>query len=131
VDDTGFPGEMEEGHLRRRRNPSYPFENAKHWRLRAEAMRTLGEDADDPTVRAMMLRIAAVTAASSSSGRSIVDMARYSPRRRRLGKRNHVIDGIDYALDEGCELLEGRALLGSIFVPVIGALDSWPPMAEA
>jgi hypothetical protein len=50
---------MEEGHLRRRRIPSYPFENAKHWRLRAEAMRTLAEEAIDSTVRAMMLRIAA------------------------------------------------------------------------
>jgi hypothetical protein len=50
---------MEEGHLRRRRIPSYPFENAKHWRQRAEAMRTLAEEAIDSTVRAMMLRIAA------------------------------------------------------------------------
>jgi hypothetical protein len=40
-------------------HPSYPFENAKHWRLRAEAMRTLAEEAIDSTVRAMMLRIAA------------------------------------------------------------------------
>jgi hypothetical protein len=40
-------------------HPSYPFENAKHWRTRAEKMRTLAEEADDLTVRAMMLRIAA------------------------------------------------------------------------
>jgi hypothetical protein len=40
-------------------HPSYPFENAKHWRLRAETMRTLAEEANDSTVLAMMLRIAA------------------------------------------------------------------------
>ena len=40
-------------------HPSCPFENAKHWRLRAEAMPTLAEEANDPTVRAMMLRFAA------------------------------------------------------------------------
>ena len=47
--------------MRRKRipHPSYPFENAKHWRLRAEAMRTLAEEAIDSTVREMMLRIAA------------------------------------------------------------------------
>jgi hypothetical protein len=52
---------MEEGHLRPKRipHPSYPFENAKHWRMRAEKMRTLAEEAIDSTVRAMMLRIAA------------------------------------------------------------------------
>jgi hypothetical protein len=38
ADDTGFPGEMEEGHLRRKTipHPCYPFENATHWRMRAE-----------------------------------------------------------------------------------------------
>jgi hypothetical protein len=30
-----------------------------HWRMRAEKMRTLAEEANDPTVRAMMLRFAA------------------------------------------------------------------------
>jgi hypothetical protein len=32
---TGFPGEMEEGHLRRKNipAPSYRFDNAKHWRM--------------------------------------------------------------------------------------------------
>ena len=40
-------------------HPSYPFENAKHWRIRAEKMRTLAEEAIDSTVWAMMLRIAA------------------------------------------------------------------------
>jgi hypothetical protein len=56
-----FPGEMEEGHLRRKSipHPSYPFENATHWRMRAEKMRTLAEKDIDSTVRAMMLRIAA------------------------------------------------------------------------
>jgi hypothetical protein len=56
-----FPGEMEDGPLRRKRipRPSYPFENAKHWRLRAAAMRTLAAEAIDSTVRVMMLRIAA------------------------------------------------------------------------
>jgi hypothetical protein len=54
-------GEMEEGHLRRKSipHPSYPFENATHWRMRAEKMRTLAEEDIDSTVRAMMLRIAA------------------------------------------------------------------------
>ena len=61
ADDTSFRGEVEEGHLRRESipHPSYPFENSKHWRLRAEAMRTLAEEANVSTVRAMMLRIAA------------------------------------------------------------------------
>ena len=47
--------------LRRKRipHPSYPFENAKHWRLRAAAMRTLAAGAIDSTVSVMMLRIAA------------------------------------------------------------------------
>jgi hypothetical protein len=40
-------------------HPSYPFENATHWRMRAEKMRTLAEEAIDPTVRALMLQIAA------------------------------------------------------------------------
>ena len=40
-------------------HPSYPFENANHWRMRAEKMRTLADEANDPTVRTMMLRIAA------------------------------------------------------------------------
>ena len=37
----------------------YLFRTVTHWRLRAEAMRTLAEEANDSTVRAMMLRIAA------------------------------------------------------------------------
>jgi hypothetical protein len=59
--DTGFPGEMEEGHLRRRSiaHPSYPFDNARHWRMRAEKMRTMAGEAIDLTVRAMMVGIAA------------------------------------------------------------------------
>jgi len=40
-------------------HPSYPFENATHWRMRAEKMRTLAEEAIDSTVRTMMLQIAA------------------------------------------------------------------------
>jgi hypothetical protein len=40
-------------------HPSYPFDNATHWRMRAEKMRTLAEDAIDSTVRAMMVGIAA------------------------------------------------------------------------
>ena len=40
-------------------HPSYPFENATHWRMRAEEMRGLAEEARDPMVRAMMLGIAA------------------------------------------------------------------------
>jgi hypothetical protein len=40
-------------------HPSYPFENATHWHMRAEKMRTLAEEGIDSTVRAMMLRIAA------------------------------------------------------------------------
>lgn len=33
--------------------------NAGHWRVRGEEMRTLAEDAHDSTITAMMLRIAA------------------------------------------------------------------------
>ena len=48
-------------HLRRKSIPhsDYLFKTGTHWRLRAEAMRTLAEDAQDSRVRAMMLRIAA------------------------------------------------------------------------
>jgi hypothetical protein len=47
--------------LRRKSTPhtSYLFKTSIHWRMRAEKMRTLAEEADDPTVRSMMLRIAA------------------------------------------------------------------------
>ena len=47
--------------MRHKRIPhsDYLFRTATHWRLRSEAMRTLAEEADDATVRAMMLRIAA------------------------------------------------------------------------
>jgi hypothetical protein len=47
--------------LRRKSIPhsDYLFRTATHWRLRAEAMRTLAEEANDPVVRAMMLRFAA------------------------------------------------------------------------
>jgi hypothetical protein len=37
----------------------YLFRTVTHWRMRAKAMRTLAEEANDSTVRAMMLRIAA------------------------------------------------------------------------
>ena len=51
---------MEEGHLRRKSTPTLTlFRTVTHWRLRAEAMRTLAEEANDPVVRAMMLRFAA------------------------------------------------------------------------
>ena len=40
-------------------NPSYAFESAGHWQMRAEKMRTIAEEAHDGAVRAMMLRIAA------------------------------------------------------------------------
>ena len=52
---------MEEGHLRRKSiaHPSYPFDNARHWRMRAEKMRTMAGEAIDLTVRAMMVGIAA------------------------------------------------------------------------
>jgi hypothetical protein len=47
--------------LRRKSIPhsDYLFRTAMHWRMRAEKMRTLAEEANDPTVRAMMLRFAA------------------------------------------------------------------------
>jgi hypothetical protein len=51
---------MENGILRRKNiQPSYLFKAPTHWRMRAEKMRTLAEEANDPTVRAMMLRIVA------------------------------------------------------------------------
>lgn len=37
----------------------YLCKSATHWHMRAEEIRTLAEDAQDSTVRAMMLRIAA------------------------------------------------------------------------
>ena len=40
-------------------HPDYLFKTPTHWRIRAEKMRTLAEEADDSTVPAMMLRIAA------------------------------------------------------------------------
>ena len=40
-------------------NPTYVYKRATHWRMRAEEMRTLAEEARDPMVRAMMLGIAA------------------------------------------------------------------------
>ena len=40
-------------------HPDYLFKTPTHWRLRAEKMRTLAEETNDPTVRAMMLRFAA------------------------------------------------------------------------
>ena len=39
-------------------HPDYLFKSPTHWRMRAEKMRTLAEEANDSTVRAMMLRIA-------------------------------------------------------------------------
>jgi hypothetical protein len=56
----GLLGEMEHAHLRRKSIPhsDYLFRTATHWRMRAEKMRALAEEANDPTVRAMMLRIA-------------------------------------------------------------------------
>ena len=39
-------------------HPDYLFKTPTHWRMRAEKMRMLAEEADDPTVRVMMLRIA-------------------------------------------------------------------------
>jgi hypothetical protein len=56
-----FPGEMRKAVLRRKSipRPDYLFKTPTCWRMRAEKMRTVAEEADDPTVRAMMLRIAA------------------------------------------------------------------------
>jgi hypothetical protein len=52
---------MEHAHLRRKSIPhsDYLFRTATHWRMRAEEMRMLAEEANDPAVRAMMLRFAA------------------------------------------------------------------------
>ena len=51
---------MENAILRRKSiPPGYLFKAPTHWRMRAEKMRTLAEEANDPAVRAMMLRFAA------------------------------------------------------------------------
>jgi predicted component of type VI protein secretion system len=39
-------------------DPITAIKNATRWRLRGEAMRTMAEEAEDPTVRAMMLSFA-------------------------------------------------------------------------
>ena len=56
-----FLGKFRKAILRRKSipHPGYLFKTPTHWRMRAEKMRTLAEEAIDPTVRAMMLRIAA------------------------------------------------------------------------
>jgi len=40
-------------------DPTHIINNGSHWRMRAEEMRTLADDAIDATAKAMMLRIAA------------------------------------------------------------------------
>ena len=40
-------------------DPSHIINNASHWRMRAEEIRTLADECLDPTPKAMMLRIAA------------------------------------------------------------------------
>jgi hypothetical protein len=56
-----FLGKWRKAILRRKSIPhsDYLFRTETHWRMRAEKMRTLAEEANDPTVRAMMLRFAA------------------------------------------------------------------------
>jgi hypothetical protein len=56
----GFLGKSRKSILRRKSipHPDYLFKTPTHWRMRAEKMRTLAEEANDSTVRAMMLRIA-------------------------------------------------------------------------
>src|SRR5271170_6169363 len=55
-----FLGKWRKAILRRKTIPhsDYLFKTPTHWRMRAEKMRTLAEEANDSTVRAMMLRIA-------------------------------------------------------------------------
>jgi hypothetical protein len=52
---------MEDGNLRRKSVADFGYlpSTTTHWRMRAEAIRTIAKDANDPAVRAMMLRIAA------------------------------------------------------------------------
>jgi hypothetical protein len=51
------PGNSTQAALRRLSNDV--FKSAAHWQMRGEELRTLAEDAHDPTTKAIMLRIAA------------------------------------------------------------------------
>jgi len=76
------------------------FKSAAHWRMRAEEMRTIAEDALDPTARAMMLRIAAdYDRLAKHSEASLDSMARLAADYDNLARRAE--DGA------ACELSSG------------------------
>jgi hypothetical protein len=93
-----FLGKFRKAILRRKSipHPDYLFKTPMHWRLRAEKMRTLAEEADDPTVRALMLRIAtdyerlAESANDLAAGRGVARM--HGPRLAQGRRRTYMRD---------------------------------------